>query len=62
MRLHSVYARFYRSLNYDFIRASHERYLADLWDTTPEGDYPFLRFKLRPGITTVVGANETGRS
>lgn len=62
MRLHSVYARFYRSLNYDFIRASGEKYEPDPWDATPEGDYPFVRIKLRPGITTVVGANESGKS
>lgn len=62
MRLHAVYARFYRSLNYDFIRASGERYQPDPWDATPEGDYPFVRIKLRPGITTIVGANESGKS
>lgn len=62
MKLHSVYARFYRSLNYDFIRASGEKYEPDPWDNTPEGDYPFVRIKLRPGITTVVGANESGKS
>ena len=62
MRLHSVYARFYRSLNYDFIRASGENYSPDPWDATPEGDYPFVRIKLRPGITTIVGANESGKS
>lgn len=62
MRLHSVYARFYRSLNYDFIRASGENYKPDPWDVTPEGDYPFVRIKLRPGITTIVGANESGKS
>lgn len=62
MRLHSVYARFYRSLNYDFIRASGEKYEPDPWDATPEGDYPFVRIKLRPGITTIVGANESGKS
>ncbi|NHC23654.1 AAA family ATPase [Nocardioides sp. IC4_145] len=62
MKLHSVYARFYRSLNYDFIRASAEKYQADPWDGTPDGEYPFVRIKLRPGITTVVGANESGKS
>lgn len=62
MRLHSVYARFYRSLNYDFIRASSDNYEADPWDATTDGDYPFVRIKLRPGITTVVGANESGKS
>lgn len=62
MRLHSIYTRFYRSLNYDFIRASNDDYTADPWDTTIEGEYPFVRIKLRPGITTVVGANESGKS
>ena len=62
MRLHAVYARFYRSLNYDFIRASGDNYIPDPWDATPEGDYPFVRLKLRPGITTIVGANESGKS
>jgi len=62
MRLHSIYARFYRSLNYDFIRASGDGYQPDPWDATPEGDYPFVRIKLRPEITTVVGANESGKS
>lgn len=62
MKLHSVYARFYRSLNYDFLRASGEKYEPDPWDATPEGDYPFVRIKLRPGITTIVGANESGKS
>lgn len=62
MRLHSVYARFYRSLNYDFIRSSADGYAPDPWDGTPDGDYPFVRIRLRPGITTVVGANESGKS
>lgn len=62
MHLHSVYARFYRSLNYDYVRASNEKYTPDPWDETPAGPYPFVRIRLRPGITTVVGANESGKS
>ncbi len=62
MRLHSIFARFYRSLNFDFIRASHAGYEPDPWDSTPEGDYPFVRIKLQSGITTIVGANESGKS
>ena len=62
MRLHSIYARFYRSLNYDFVRASDENYVPDPWDGTPAGNYPFVRIRLRPGITTIVGANESGKS
>lgn len=62
MRLNAVYARFYRSLNYDFVRASGDDYVPDPWDSTAFGDYPFVRIRLRPGITTVVGANESGKS
>ncbi|MEV4846740.1 AAA family ATPase [Micromonospora matsumotoense] len=62
MRLHSIYARFYRSLNYDFIRASGDNYAPDPWDGTSEGDYPFVRIRLRPDITTVVGGNESGKT
>jgi hypothetical protein len=62
MKLHAVYARFYRSLNYDFIRASGEDYAPDPWDWTPGGDYPFVRVRLRPDITTVVGGNESGKT
>ena len=62
MKLRAVYARFYRSLNYDFMRSSADNYKPDPWDTTPEGDYPFVRVKLRPDITTVVGGNESGKT
>lgn len=63
MRLYATYARFFRSLNYDYIRASSEDYGADPWDQTPSGsDYPFVRLRLRPDITTVVGGNESGKS
>lgn len=62
MQLQSIYVRFYRSLNYDFIRSSDGRYEPDPWDPTPRGNYPFVRIKLRPGITTVVGGNESGKT
>lgn len=62
MKLHAVYARFYRSLNYDYLRSSSENYTPAPWDSTPDGDYPFVRIKLAENITTVVGANEAGKS
>jgi len=50
-------------LNYYYIRASSENYEPDPWDSTPTGaDYPFVRLRLRPDITTVVGGNESGKS
>lgn len=63
VRLETVYARFFRSLNYDYLRKSDPRYVPDPWDGTPAGvHYPFVRVRLEDGITTVVGANESGKS
>lgn len=63
MRLRTVYARFFRSLNHDYIRASDENYAPDPWDVTSRGvDYPFVRLRLEPDVTTVVGGNESGKS
>lgn len=63
MQLDCVYSRFYRSLNFDYLRAAHRDYKADPWDKTPNGDdYPFVRIKLRPDITTIVGGNESGKT
>ncbi|GFG65521.1 hypothetical protein MKUB_30110 [Mycobacterium kubicae] len=68
MRLNATYTRFFRSLNYDYIGASSETYAPDPCDSTPSGavtrsaDYPFVRLRLRPDITTVVGDNKSGKS
>ncbi|NQX22940.1 ATP-dependent nuclease [Curtobacterium sp. MCBA15_005] len=63
MRLSSVYARFFRSLNYDYVRLSNPDYRPDPWDGTPTGaHYPFVRLRLEGDITTVVGGNESGKS
>lgn len=63
MLIEAVYARFFRSLNYDYLRKSDPRYTPDPWDRTPSGaDYPFIRVRLDSEITTVVGANESGKS
>ncbi|PEG33755.1 hypothetical protein CQY20_29065 [Mycolicibacterium agri] len=63
VRLDSVYSRFFRSLNFDYIRQSAPGYQPDAWDETPHStEYPFVRLRLEPDITTVVGANESGKS
>lgn len=63
MRLRKIYARFYRSLNYDYLRASHDSYEPDPWDASPGGaDYPFVALTLESDVTTVVGGNESGKS
>lgn len=65
MRLKTLYIRFYKSFNYDYLRKSHPDATADPWDVLPGDDarfFPFVRIPLEPGITTVVGANESGKS
>lgn len=63
MRLETIYARFFRSLNYDYIRRFSDGYTQDPWDKTPSGTlYPFVKLRLEKDITTVVGANESGKS
>lgn len=63
MRLETIYVRFFRSLNYDYLRKARSDYAPDPWDATPQGSpYPFVRLRLEPDITTIVGANESGKS
>lgn len=63
MRLETIYSRFFRSLNYDYIRRFSDGYAADPWDETPSGAlYPFVKLRLERDITTVVGGNESGKS
>ncbi len=63
MKLTAIYARFFRSLNYDYVRLSNPNYSPDPWDGTPSGaQYPFVRLRLEDQITTVVGGNESGKS
>ncbi len=63
MQLESVYVRFFRSLNFDYLRRSAPGYEPAPWDAAPDGThYPFVRIRLNPEITTVVGANESGKS
>lgn len=64
MKIKTLYVRFYKSFNYDYLRKSHPNATPDLWDLLPGSErfYPFVRIPMEPGITTVVGANESGKS
>lgn len=63
MLLKTLYVRFYKSFNYDYLRKSDPDAVPDPWDNL-EGElfYPFVRVPLERQITTVVGANESGKS
>jgi hypothetical protein len=63
MLLRDVYIRFYKSFNFDYLRKSHPKAEPLPWEVTEEGYwYPFVRVALEDGVTTVVGANESGKS
>lgn len=63
MRIMNVYVRFFRSFNYDYLRKSHPHGTPLPWEAWDDGGwYPFVNVDLEPGITTVVGANESGKS
>ena len=62
MRLTKVYVRFYKSFNYDYERKFGGTAEREPWELIGGSWYPFVRIELEPTITTVVGANESGKS
>ncbi|WP_063008142.1 ATP-dependent nuclease [Nocardia kruczakiae] len=65
MRIKTLYIRFYKSFNYDYLRKSDTRAAPDPWDVVNEQDprfFPFVQLSLEREISTVVGANESGKS
>lgn len=63
MLIKTLYVRFYKSFNYDYLRKSDFNAVPDPWDEMRDGlFYPFVRIPMERGITPVVGANESGKS
>jgi predicted ATP-dependent endonuclease of OLD family len=63
MRLKSVFVRFYKSFNYDYLR----KIKADSvdrkpWESVNNQFYPYVEVPIDRKITTIVGANESGKS
>ncbi|MER8910443.1 hypothetical protein NKH99_22660 [Mesorhizobium sp. M0854] len=63
MRLSTVYARFYKSFNFDHIRKAtpHAQPKGD-WEMFRDAWYPYVEVEFDSRITTIVGANESGKS
>jgi predicted ATP-dependent endonuclease of OLD family len=61
MILSNVYIRFYKSFNYDYL-GKLTRKSFNPWDKIENVPYPFIQIPIETGITTVVGANESGKS
>ena len=63
MRLRTIYVRFYRAFNFDYLRKTHPNATAHPWDIMDDGNfYPYVSVDIDPELTSVVGANESGKS
>ncbi|BAV46561.1 ATP-dependent endonuclease of the OLD family-like protein [Mesorhizobium loti] len=62
MKLGKVFARFYKSFNYDHHRKAHRDAKARPWEMTGPLWYPYIEVPIDARITTIVGANESGKS
>lgn len=62
MHLKGIYVRFYKSFNFDYLRKNHRKAQHDEWELIDRHWYPFVNVTVEKDITTVVGANESGKS
>ena len=62
MKLSKVYARFYKSFNFDHHRKAHPEAEALPWEMIDGDWYPYVQIPIHALVTTVVGANESGKS
>jgi predicted ATPase len=60
--LQTFFLRFYKSFNYDYLRKVHPRAVKDPWEDLDGNWYPHVQLPLDPAVTTIVGANESGKS
>jgi hypothetical protein len=62
MKLKGAYARVYKSFNYDILRKAHPEAKKRPWEDFRGDWYPYIVVPVDRDITTVVGANESGKS
>ena len=63
MRLTELHVRFYKAFNFDYLRKYDRRTVHLPWEEMEDGSwYPFVTVPLESDITTVVGANESGKT
>lgn len=63
MLLSAVLVRFYKSFNFDYLRKyDHAPDSIRPWELVDGEFYPFVRIPIEDAITTIVGANESGKS
>ena len=62
MKLSMVFARFYKSFNFDHYRKAHPSAVPQPWEMVGDEWYPYVEVSVHDRITTIVGANESGKS
>jgi len=63
MYLRNMFVRFYRSFNFDYLRKYDLKVKTHHdWEKLDELWYPYVRIPIDEKITTVVGANESGKT
>ena len=62
MHFKTVFIRFYKSFNDDFLRKNDRAVVAKPWENIENSFYPYIEVPIDSKITTVVGANESGKS
>ncbi len=62
MKLSTVYARFYKSFNVDHVRKASGGAPKGDWETYEGKWHPYVEVNIDGRITTIVGANESGKS
>jgi predicted ATPase len=62
MHLKTVFIRFYKSFNDDFLRKNDGRVQPKPWEKIDGAFYPYIEIPIENQITTIVGANESGKS
>lgn len=62
MKLSTVYARFYKSFNVDHVRKASGGAPKGDWEMHEGRWYPYVEVTIDGRVTTIVGANESGKS
>lgn len=62
MHLKTVFTRFYKSFNDDYLRKNDDRVKPKPWEMVGDAFYPYIEVPIDSKITTIVGANESGKS
>src|SRR6266404_4543118 len=62
MKLKTLFVRFYKSFNFDYLRKFHHDAKPKPWEMVDGMWYPYVRVEIDRMVSTIVGANESGKS